>query len=411
MRRAVITGLGAVTPVGNDVPTTWDALVAGRSGIDRITRFDADAYPVNIAGEVKGFDPTEAMSGKEVRRTGRDVHLGVAAAMQAVADAGFAVGEPSRTGVIIGSCVGGMEYTLEQQRAHDERGIDRVSPHWIANMLPDTTTSHVATRIGARGVNYALVSACATGTHAVGDAAEVIRRGQADAILAGGTEAVVIPVVLAGFCAMRALVDGRDDPPGASRPFDATRAGFVLSEGAAVLLVEELEHARARGARIYCEVAGYGVSNDAFHVATPHPESTGVIEMIRSSLDRAGLAPDDVDYINAHGTSTPYNDVAETRAIKAVFGEHAGRLAISSTKSMVGHSFGAAGAIEAVATALTIHHGVIPPTINLRHPDPECDLDYVPTAARRAPVRTALSNSMGLGGHNGCIILRRLDED
>jgi 3-oxoacyl-[acyl-carrier-protein] synthase II len=408
MRRAVITGLGAVTPVGNDVPTTWGALVAGRSGIDRITRFDADSYPVNIAGEVKGFDPAAAMPPKEVRRTGRDVHLGVAAAMEAVADAGFRVTDPARTGVIIGSCVGGMEYTLEQQRLHDERP-DRVSPHWIANMLPDTTTSHVATMIGARGLNYALVSACATGTHAVGDAAEVIRREQADVILAGGTEAVVMPLVLAGFCAMRALVDGRDDPAGASRPFDATRAGFVFSEGAAVLVVEELEHARARGARIYCEVVGYGVSNDAYHVATPHPESVGVIEMMHSALGRGGINPEEIDYINAHGTSTPYNDVAETRAIKAVFGPHAHRLAVSSTKSMVGHSFGAAGAIEAVATALTIHHGVIPPTINLRHPDPDCDLDYVPDQARRADVRMALSNSMGLGGHNGCIILRKID--
>jgi 3-oxoacyl-[acyl-carrier-protein] synthase II len=410
MRRAVITGLGAVTPVGNDVPSTWDALVAGRSGIDRIARFDASAYPVGIAGEVKGLDPAAAMPSKEVRRTGRDVHLGVAAAMEAVADAGYEVTDPSRTGVIIGSCVGGMEYTLEQQRIHDQRGPDRVSPHWLANMLPDTTTSHVATMIGARGVNYALVSACATGTDAVGDAAEVIRRDQADVILAGGTEAVVIPLVLAGFCAMRALADGGTDPAAASRPFDVTRAGFVFSEGAAVLVVEELEHARARGARIYCEVVGYGVSNDAYHVATPHPDSIGVIEMMRSALARAGMAPEEIDYINAHGTSTPYNDVAETRAIKAVFGDHAYRLAVSSTKSMVGHSFGAAGAIEAVASALTIHHGVIPPTINLRHPDPDCDLDYVPNQARRTEVRTALSNSMGLGGHNGCIILRRFEE-
>jgi 3-oxoacyl-[acyl-carrier-protein] synthase II len=410
MRRAVITGLGAVTPVGNDVPSTWDALVAGRSGIDRIKGFDASAYAVDIAGEVKAFDPAAAMPSKEVRRTGRDVHLGVAAAMEAVADAGYEVDEPARTGVIIGSCVGGMEYTLAQQRIHDERGPDRVSPHWIPNMLPDTTTSHVATMIGARGVNYALVSACATGTDAVGDAAEVVRRDQADVILAGGTEAVVMPLVLAGFCAMRALVDGRDDPAAACRPFDVSRSGFVFSEGAAVLVVEELEHARARGARIYCEVVGYGVSNDAYHVATPHPDSIGVIEMMRSALARAGMAPEEVDYINAHGTSTPYNDVAETRAIKAAFGEHAYRLAVSSTKSMVGHSFGAAGAIEAVASALTIHHGVIPPTINLRNPDPDCDLDYVPNQARTAPVRTALSNSMGLGGHNGCIILRRFEE-
>ncbi len=410
MRRAVITGLGAVTPVGNDVPTSWANLVAGKSGITRITRFDTEPYAVDIAGEVKDFDPTVAMGPKEVRRTGRDVHLGMAAATEAIADAALTVDAPGRTGVILGSCVGGMEYTLDQQRILDERGPGRVSPHWIANMLPDTTTSHVATAIGARGVNYAIVGACATGTDAVGDAAEVIKRNQADVIIAGGTEAVLMPVVLAGFCAMRALAGGGDDPATASRPFDATRSGFVLAEGAAALVVEELEHALARGARIYAEVVGYGVSNDAYHVATPHPDSIGVIEMMRAALERSGIAPEEIDYINAHGTSTPYNDPAETKAIKTVFGDHAHRLAVSSIKSMTGHSFGAAGAIEAVATALTIHHGVIPPTINLNTPDPECDLDYVPHTAREAPVRTALSNSMGLGGHNGCIILRAYDE-
>jgi 3-oxoacyl-[acyl-carrier-protein] synthase II len=410
MRRAVITGLGAVTPVGNDVPTSWANLVAGNSGITRITRFDTEPYPVDIAGEVKGFDPTLAMAAKEVRRTGRDVHLGMAAATEAIADAALTVEQPGRTGVILGSCVGGMEFTLDQQRVLDERGPGRVSPHWIANMLPDTTTSHVATAIGARGVNYAIVGACATGTDAVGDAAEVIKRDQADVIIAGGTEAVLMPVVLAGFCAMRALAEGGDDPALASRPFDATRSGFVLAEGAAALVVEELEHALARGAQIYCEVVGYGVSNDAYHVATPHPDSIGVIEMMRAALERSGIAAEEIDYINAHGTSTPYNDPAETKAIKTVFGAHAYELAVSSIKSMTGHSFGAAGAIEAVATALTIHHGVIPPTINLNTPDPECDLDYVPHTAREAPVRTALSNSMGLGGHNGCIILRAYDQ-
>ncbi len=410
MRRAVITGLGAVTPVGNDVPTSWANLVAGNSGITRITRFDTEPYPVDIAGEVKGFDPTLAMAAKEVRRTGRDVHLGMAAATEAIADAALTVEQPGRTGVILGSCVGGMEFTLDQQRVLDERGPGRVSPHWIANMLPDTTTSHVATAIGARGVNYAIVGACATGTDAVGDAAEVIKRDQADVIIAGGTEAVLMPVVLAGFCAMRALAEGGDNPALASRPFDATRSGFVLAEGAAALVVEELEHALARGAQIYCEVVGYGVSNDAYHVATPHPDSIGVIEMMRAALERSGIAAEEIDYINAHGTSTPYNDPAETKAIKTVFGAHAYELAVSSIKSMTGHSFGAAGAIEAVATALTIHHGVIPPTINLNTPDPECDLDYVPHTAREAPVRTALSNSMGLGGHNGCIILRAYDQ-
>ena len=409
MRRAVITGLGAVTPVGNDVPTSWANLVAGKSGITRITRFDTEPYPVNIAGEVKEFDPAVAMGPKEIRRTGRDVHLGMAAATEAIADAELTVGAPGRTGVILGSCVGGMEYTLDQQRVLDERGPTRVSPHWIANMLPDTTTSHVATAIGARGVNYAIVGACATGTNAVGDAAEVIKRDQADVIIAGGTEAVLMPVVLAGFCAMRALANG-GEPERASRPFDANRSGFVLAEGAAALVVEELEHARARGAEIYCEVVGYGVSNDAYHVATPHPDSIGVIEMMRAALERSGIAPEEIDYINAHGTGTPYNDPAETRAIKTVFGDHAYKLAVSSIKSMTGHSFGAAGAIEAVATALTIHNGVIPPTINLDTPDPECDLDYVPHTARETTVRTAVSNSMGLGGHNGCIILRALDE-
>jgi 3-oxoacyl-[acyl-carrier-protein] synthase II len=276
-------------------------------------------------------------------------------------------------------------------------------------MLVDTTTSHVATQLGVRGVNYAIVSACASGTVAIGEAAEVIRRGAADAILAGGTESAIVPLILAGFCAMRALVDGRDDPAAASRPFDATRAGFVMAEGAAVLMVEELEHARARGARIYCEVLGYGASNDAYHVATPHPGSRGVIAMMDAALKRSTVEPSEIDYINAHGTSTPYNDSAETLAIKEVFGDHAYRLAVSSNKSMIGHLFGAAGAIEALATALTVHHGVIPPTINYRVPDPECDLDYVPNEARDSTVDVALSNSMGLGGHNGCVILGKVD--
>jgi len=409
MRRAVITGLGAVTPVGNDVPTTWDNLVAGRSGVDHITRFDASDYPVTIAAEVKGFDTTLAMPAKEVRKTGLDVHYGVAAAIEAARDSGYEVTDPSRAGVIIGSAVGGLPQVLEQHKVLQERGRERVSPHWLPNMLVDTTTSHVATQLGIRGVNYAIVSACASGSHAIGDAALVVRRGQADAILAGGTESAIVPLILAGFCSMRALADGRDDPAAASRPFDATRSGFVMAEGAAVVMVEELEHALRRGARIYCEVIGYGASNDAFHVATPHPESIGVIEMMRAALASAEVSPHEVDYINAHGTSTPYNDSAETLAIKTVFGDHAHELAVSSIKSMVGHLFGAAGAIEALSTALTIHHGLIPPTINYRNPDPECDLDYVPNDAREANVRVALSNSMGLGGHNGCVILKKFD--
>jgi 3-oxoacyl-[acyl-carrier-protein] synthase II len=409
MRRAVISGLGAVTPVGNDVPTTWANLVAGRSGVDVISRFDASDYPVTIAAEVKGFDVATVMPVKEARKTGLEVHYGVAAAMEAARDSGFELTDPSRAGVIIGSAVGGLPQILEQHEVLQQRGRERVSPHWLPNMLVDTTTSHVATQLGWRGVNYAIVSACASGSHAIGDAAQVVRRGQADAILAGGTESAIVPLVLAGFCSMRALVDGRDDPAGASRPFDATRSGFVMAEGAAVVLVEELEHALRRGAKIYCEVIGYGASNDAFHVATPHPESIGVIEMMRAALASAEVSPHEIDYINAHGTSTPYNDAAETLAIKTVFGDHAHQLAVSSIKSMIGHLFGAAGAIEALSTALTIHHGVIPPTINYRHPDPECDLDYVPNEAREANVRVALSNSMGLGGHNGCVILKKFD--
>jgi 3-oxoacyl-[acyl-carrier-protein] synthase II len=409
MRRAVITGLGAVTPVGNDVPSTWESLLAGKSGVGVISRFDADDYPVNIAAEVKGFDPTAAMSAKEARKTGLDVQYGVTAAVEAMRDSGLRIDDPSRVGVIIGSAVGGLPKIIDEQHVLEERGRERVSPHWLPNMLVDTTTSHVATLLGARGVNYAIVSACASGTHAIGDAAEVIGRGQADAILAGGTESAIIPLILAGFCSMRALADGRDDPTAASRPFDATRSGFVMAEGSAVMMVEELEHARARDARIYCEVVGSGASNDAHHIATPHPESVGVIGMMREALRRARIAPEEVDYVNAHGTSTPYNDSAETLAIKEVFGAHAYRLAVSSIKSMIGHLFGAAGAIEALATALTIHTGMIPPTINYRQPDPECDLDYVPNEARRADVRLALSNSMGLGGHNGCILLRRFE--
>jgi 3-oxoacyl-[acyl-carrier-protein] synthase II len=410
MRRAVITGLGAVTPVGNDVPTTWSNLVAGKSGVDFIRAFDADSFPVSIAAEVKDFDPNIAMSAKEARKVNRDVHFGVAAAVEALKDANFEVTDPTRTGVILGSAAGGLPRIIEEQHVLEERGPGRVSPHWLPNMLIDTTTSHIATMFGIRGINHCIVSACASGTHSIGEAAEVIKRDEADVIVAGGTESSMVPVILAGFCAMRALVDEREDPTRASRPFNIDRAGFVMAEGAAILLVEELEHAKARGARIYCEVIGAGASNDAYHIATPHPDSIGVIEMMRSAIRRAGISASDIDYINAHGTSTPYNDPAETKAIKAVFEDHAYKLAVSSNKSMIGHLFGAAGAVEGLATALTLYHGVIPPTINYRNPDPECDLDYVPNEAREAEVRIALSNSMGLGGHNGCVILKRFEE-
>lgn len=408
MRRAVITGLGAVTPVGNDVPTTWANLVAGVSGVDVISRFDADEFPVNIAAEVKGFDATAAMPVKEVRKTGLDVQYGVAAAVEAARDAQYEVTEPSRAGVIIGSAVGGLPQILDQQRVLETRGRERVSPHWLPNMLVDSTTSHVATQLGMRGVNYAIVSACASGSHAIGDAALVIRRGQADAVLAGGTESAIVPLILAGFCSMRALADGREDPTAASRPFDATRSGFVMAEGAAVVMVEDMEHALRRGARIYCEVIGYGASNDAYHVATPHPESVGVIEMMRAALGSAGISPHDVDYINAHGTSTPLGDQAETAAIKRVFGEHARRLSVSSTKSQLGHLLGASGGVELLLTVLALRDSVVPPTINLEQPDPQCDLDYTPNQPRERKLSVAMSNSFGFGGHNASIVVGKL---
>jgi 3-oxoacyl-[acyl-carrier-protein] synthase II len=408
MRRAVITGLGAVTPVGNDVPTTWANLVAGVSGVELISNFDASEYPVNIAAQVKGFDPTLAMSVKEARKTGPNVHFGVGAAMEAARDSGLEDIDPSRAGVIIGSAVGGLPQVLEQQKVLEERGRERVSPHWLPNMLVDTTTSHVATLLGWRGPNYAIVSACASGSNAIGDAAEVVKRGQADAILAGGTESAIVPLILAGFCSMRALADGRDDPAAASRPFDATRSGFVMAEGAAVVMVEELEHALRRDAKIYCEVAGYGASNDAYHVATPHPESVGVIEMMRAALDSSGVAPEEVDYINAHGTSTPYNDSAETLAIKTVFGEGAYEIPLSGTKGYYGHALGASGAIEAAICALSMENEWLPPTVNLSVADEACDLNFLPGTGKNARVEHVLSNSFGFGGINAALVLRRV---
>jgi 3-oxoacyl-[acyl-carrier-protein] synthase II len=409
MRRVVITGLGAVTPIGNDAPSTWDAAVSGRSGVDWIQSFDASPFPVRIAAEVKGFDPTGTVSPKDARRLERNVLLAVAAAKEAWEDAGIDGFDPARTGVILGSAIGGVLGVLAQDEVLRMRGPDRLSPHFLPAVLVDTASGQIAIELGIRGPNFAPVSACATGSHAVGEGAETIRRGDADMILAGGTEAAMHPVILGGFCAMRGLVAEEEDPTRASRPFDATRAGFVMGEGACVLILEELERAKARGATVYAEVLGYGASNDAHHLAQPDPESIGVSEMIRSALERTGVAPERVGYINAHGTSTPLGDLAETRAIRDVFGDHAYRLAVSSTKSVTGHCFGAAGAVEAMMCALALRHGVLPPTINYLHPDPECDLDYVPNEARRVEVDVALSNAMGLGGHNGCVLLGRGD--
>jgi 3-oxoacyl-[acyl-carrier-protein] synthase II len=408
MRRVVITGMGAVSPLGNDLPSTWRAAVAGESGIDFIRSFDANGFPVRIAAEVKDFEPPEFVPPKELRRLDRNVQLALAAGKEALDNAALdSHYEPERVGILFGSAIGGFLGIMQQHEVLQERGPDRVSPYFLPSVLVDSASGQLAISLGLRGPNYAPVSACATGSHAVGEGAEVIRRGDADAVLAGGTEACMHPLILAGFCAMRGLAAEDEHPPRASRPFDATRAGFVIGEGAGALVLEELEAARARGATIYAEVLGYGTSNDAYHMAAPEPEATGVALMMRSALERAGVEPKRVGYINAHGTSTPLGDLAETKAIRDVFREHADNLAVSSTKSMMGHCFGAAGAIEAQMSALAVHHGVLPPTINYEHPDPECDLDYVPNKAREAEVDVALSNAMGLGGHNACVLIGR----
>jgi 3-oxoacyl-[acyl-carrier-protein] synthase II len=409
MRRVAITGLGAVTPLGNDVRSTWAAATAGTSGIDWIRAFDARDLPVRIAAEVKDFDATQVVSPKEARKLERNVLLSVGAAREAMGDAGLNGFDPQRVGIVFGTAIGGVSGILEQEEVRRERGPDRVSPNFLPNVLVDSASGQLAISLGITGPNYAVVSACATGSHAIGEGAELIKRGDADAVLAGGAEACMHPLILAGFTAMRGLAVENEDPPRASRPFDATRAGFVMGEGACVLVLEELESARARGATLYGEVLGYGASNDAHHMAQPEPGATGVAEMMRAALRRANVAPERVGYLNAHGTSTPLGDLAETRAIKQVFGKHAYELAVSSTKSMMGHTFGAAGAIEAMMCVLAIHEGVIPPTINYRNPDPDCDLDYVPNEAREAVIDVALSNAMGLGGHNGCVLVGRVE--
>jgi 3-oxoacyl-[acyl-carrier-protein] synthase II len=423
-RRAVVTGLGIVSPVGIGAEATWEGLVAGRSGIAEITHFDASPFDVRVAGEVKGFDAGHYMEAKDVRRHDRCTHLAIAASGEALrhagllADGGRLVGDvdADRFGMVFGTGIGGIGMLLEGQMTLVERGPRRVSPFMLPHMLPDSPSGQVAIQYGLRGANMAVVSACATGGHAIGEAMEAIVRGQADLMLGAGTEAPLVPLAFAGFGQMRALGTPKDpdtgeySPPMASRPFDATRDGFVVSEGAAVLVLEELSHALARGARPIAEVIGYGSSADAFDMAAPAERGEGNQRAMRAALTRAGIGPEAVDYINAHGTSTPLNDRYETMAIRDVFGEHADRLAVSSTKSMTGHAMGAAGAIEAFACVKAVESGCIPPTINYRHPDPELTLDYVPNQARAADVRVALSNSMGLGGHNSTVIVRRFED-
>jgi 3-oxoacyl-[acyl-carrier-protein] synthase II len=397
-----------VTPLGNDAPSTWEAVLAGRSGVDEIRAFDTTDFPVRIAGEVKDYDATGAASPKDVRKFDRNVLFALTAAKEALADAGVNGYQPERVGAVIGSCIGGFNELMRQHDILRERGPDRVSPYFIANILVDAASGQLAIELGIRGPNYAIVSACATGSHAIGEGAELIKRGDADAVLAGGTEGCIHPLILAGFCSMRGLAASNGDPTKAVRPFDAKRSGFVISEGAGVVMLEDLETAMKRGASIYAEVLGYGASNDAHHMLQPDPDAIGVAEMMRSALRRADIEAKQVDYVNAHGTGTPLGDVAETNALKAVFGKHAYGLAVSSTKSMTGHMFGAAGACEAIFSALAIRDQMLPPTINYEYPDPECDLDYVPNEAREAKVDVALSNAMGLGGHNACVLLGRV---
>ncbi|MBI2882696.1 MAG: beta-ketoacyl-ACP synthase II [Candidatus Methylomirabilis oxyfera] len=411
MRRVVVTGLGVVAPNGIGVDTFWKSLMNGVSGIDRIARFDASRHDTKIAAEVKGFDPLLYMEKKEVKKMDRFIHYAMAGAIMAVDDAQLVVKdiERSRIGVLIGTGMGGIPCLEETHKVLLEKGPGRISPFFIPSIITNLASGHIAIRFGLRGPNSCVSTACATGNHAIGDSFELIRRGLADAMFAGGTEAVISPLTIGGFGAMKALSTRNDAPQRASRPFDKGRDGFVMGEGAGVLILEELEHALRRGARIYAELNGYGMSADAYHMTAPEPEGAGAIASMGLALEDAGLQPEEVDYINAHGTSTPAGDAAETKAIKKVFGDHAYRLAVSSIKSMTGHLLGAAGGVEAVATALTLHHGVIPPTINYDEPDPQCDLDYVPNNARRAEVRVAFSNSFGFGGTNATLVFKRYE--
>ncbi|TMB73629.1 MAG: beta-ketoacyl-ACP synthase II [Chloroflexi bacterium] len=404
-RRVVVTGMGMVTPLGLDVASNWDALTHGRSGITRISRFDPAPYETQIAGEVKGFEATQYMDRKEVRRTDRFTHLGVAAASQALKDAGLeTVRDPERVGTAIATGVGGLETLIREVLLMEERGPSRLSPFLVPMLMANAASAQVSMQFGLKGPSLTHVSACASSSHAIGECGEIIRRGQADVMVTGGAEAAVLPLAIGAFSTMHAMSRRNADPEHASRPFDKDRDGFVLSEGGAVVVIEEREHAKQRGARIYGELVGYGATADAYHITSPSPEGEGNARAMRMALDEAGMKPVEIDYINAHGTSTQPNDREETSAIKQVFGEHAYKLMVSSTKSMSGHLLGAAGAFEAIACLLALREGCIPPTINYTTPDPQLDLDYVPNDARAKSIRTALSNSMGFGGHNASLI-------
>src|SRR5579859_3433490 len=409
MSRVVVTGLGLITALGNDLASNWEALTQGKSGVSEITAYDTSRFRVHFAGEVKDFDPSPYMDRKEVRRNDPYEQLAIATTKQALAQANLQITPENGDdiGVYIGSGIGGLVTLHDQFKVLHEKGPDRISPFFINMMIVDGAPGIISIMTGAKGPNWAAVSACATSGNTIGEAWETIRRGDAKAMIAGGSEKAITPIAMAAFDNMHALSRRNDDPQGASRPFDATRNGFVMGEGSAMLILEDLDFAKARGANILAELIGYGSTSDAFHETQPAPGGSGLVRAMQRALQKAGLRPDQVDYIKAHGTSTEYNDKTETVAIKTCFGEHAYRVAISSTKSMTGHTLGAAGAVEAVASIMAIQTGIIPPTINLHHSDPECDLDYVPNEARQAEVNIAMSNVMGFGGHNTCLIFKR----
>jgi 3-oxoacyl-[acyl-carrier-protein] synthase II len=410
MRRVVVTGIGAITPLGLNVKETWEGLINGRSGIDVIKRFDPFAYnlPVVIAGEVKGFDPKQYLNPKDAKRMSDFVKFAMVAAKEAVTDSGLETDriDLNRAGVIVGTGIGGLRDIEEQQTLLLEKGARRVSPFFIPSGISNMASGYISIEFGFKGPNSCVVTACATGTHAIGDAFKIIQRGDADIMIAGGTESAVTPLGIAGFANMKALSTRNDEPQKASRPFDSERDGFVMGEGAGVLVLEELEHALKRGAKIYAEIIGYGMTGDAHHITAPCADADGAVRVMEMALNDARINPEEVDYINAHGTSTPLNDKVETLGIKKVFGEYAYKLKISSIKSMIGHLLGAAGAVEAVATVKTIETGIIPPTINLENPDPDCDLDYTPNKAIEYPVKVAISNSFGFGGTNACLAFK-----
>ena len=410
-RRVVVTGIGAVTPVGNSAEQAWENVIAGKSGIGPLTRVDVSKFPVSVAAEVRDFNIEDYIDRKEARKMDRFTHYALAASMMAAKDANLTITEEMapRVGVWIGSGIGGMETHEQQFLTFQERGVRRVSPFFVPMMIPDMASGQVSIYLGAKGVNSCSVTACASGTNSIGDAFKVIERGDADVMITGGAEAPIVTMAVAGFCANTAL-SLNPDTASASRPFDKNRDGFVIGEGAGILILEEYEHAKARGAKIYGEVVGYGSTGDAHHITAPAPNGEGAARAMQMAIDDAQVSPARVGYINAHGTSTPYNDLFETQAVKTVFGDHAYKLAMSSTKSMTGHLLGAAGGIEAIFTVLALKEGILPPTMNLHEPDPECDLDYVPNAARKAEVEYALSNSLGFGGHNACLLFKKFTD-